>query len=125
MSLHERAATFRSPGHHRHVSGDRSEEIGRPSIARSSSGAMAVGSEGRELHERFPTARSAAGSSDQVSVPKPRAKLANFCPEFSLLLSCCKHLRGEGLQLWPHDASYSVRRVTQLCSCHKLGRSIL
>lgn len=67
MSLHERTATFRSPGHHRQGSSDRSEETGKQSLARSSSGAMGGGSEGRELHERYSTARLVAGSSDPVS----------------------------------------------------------
>ena len=67
MSLHERAATFRSPGHHRQLSGDRNDEMSRPSLARSSSGAIGGGSEGRELHERFPTAwRLRSGESLQA-----------------------------------------------------------
>ena len=68
MSLHERTATFRSPASNRQAGGDRNEEQGRQPIARSSSGAMGGGSEGRELHERFPTTRIAVGSSDQVSL---------------------------------------------------------
>ena len=36
-------------------------------MPRTSSGAMGGGSEGRELHERFPAARTAAASSDAVS----------------------------------------------------------
>lgn len=68
MSLHERTATFRSPASNRQAGGDRNEEQGRQPIARTSSGAMGGGSEGRELHERFPTTRIAVGSSDQVSL---------------------------------------------------------
>ena len=67
MSSYERAVTLRSPGHHRQPSGDRSEEGARQTLQRSSSGVMGGAAEGRELHERFPTARSAAAGSDAVS----------------------------------------------------------
>jgi len=69
MSLHERAATLRSPGHHRTGNSDRAEESGRQTMHRTGSGVnigMGGGSEGRELHERFPNVRSGAASSDPV-----------------------------------------------------------
>ena len=99
MSLHERTATFRSPASNRQAGGDRSDEQGRQPIARSSSGAMGGGSEGRELHERFPTARSAAGSSDPVkSHSQANHTLGMLCSGCLVLQSCCMRIKGEGLQ---------------------------
>ena len=101
MSLHERTATFRSPASNRQAGGERNEEQGRQPIARSSSGAMGGGSEGRELHERFPTARIAAGSSEPVNIHirKPNGPLG-WSAQDAL---CCSHAAkasgGEELQI--------------------------
>ena len=67
MSLNERGATLRSPGHHRQGSGDRSEEVGRLAMQRAGSGVVG-GSDIRELHERTITVRSNAASPEAVSM---------------------------------------------------------